>query len=65
VKNMQPPTGFHYMPNGTLMRNSNHHLGSIGTGRTMMAPVVVITVIFGLFALAGVADQFSSGTSSS
>jgi len=52
------------MPNGTLMRNSNHHLGSIGTGRTMMAPVVVITVIFGLFALAGVADQFSSGTSS-
>lgn len=54
----QPPQGYHYMPNGSLMKNSNH-LGASSAG-AMMGPVVAITLIFGMFAIAGVVDQLSS-----
>lgn len=53
----QPPQGYHYMPNGRLMKNSNHLGMSSGA---MMGPMVAITLIFGLFAVAGVVDQLSS-----
>jgi hypothetical protein len=54
----QPPQGYHYMPNGSLMKNSNH-LGMSSSGAAM-GPMVAITLIFGLFAVAGVVDQLSS-----
>lgn len=46
------------MPNGSLMKNSNH-LGMSSSGAAM-GPMVAITLIFGLFAVAGVVDQLSS-----
>jgi hypothetical protein len=54
----QPPQGYHYMPNGSLMKNSNH-LGMSNSG-SMMMPVAAFTLIFGMLAVAGVVDQLSS-----
>lgn len=53
-----PPQGYHYMPGGKLMKNSNHNLGS--SIPAAMGPFVGFTLIFGLLALAGVVDQVSS-----
>lgn len=46
------------MPNGSLMKNSNH-LGMSNSG-SMMMPVAAFTLIFGMLAVAGVVDQLSS-----